>query len=169
MRTVKSLGLFVVNVNGTGLRQITSIGGWPADWSPQRNEIVFSQHATPDARSSIWVVQADGSGLREVHVQAQPACGGAFSDPGSQGCFDPNWSPDGTKVVFSEAPPPISTATSASSTQTEPASSRSRTARAPKSPTGARIRWSGRQGLAGAACAGGPSVSRARPLVLLSW
>jgi TolB protein len=95
-----SLGLFVVNVEGTGLKQITTVGSSP-DWSPQGNEIVFSQRATPDARGSIWVVHADGSGLHEVDVQAQPACGGAFSDPGSQGCFQPSWSPDGTKIVFS--------------------------------------------------------------------
>ena len=95
-----SLGLFVVNVNGTGLKQITTAGQSP-DWSPQGNEIVLSQRATPDARSSIWVVHADGSGLREIHVQAQPACGGTFSDPSSQGCFEPSWSPDGTKIVFS--------------------------------------------------------------------
>lgn len=42
------------------------------DWSPQGNEIVFSQHVTPDARSSIWVVHSDGSGLHEIAVQAQP-------------------------------------------------------------------------------------------------
>jgi len=96
----ESLGLFVVNLNGTGLRQITTAGSWP-DWTPQRNEIVFSKQATANARSSIWVVHADGSGLHEVHVQAEPACGGAFSDSASQGCFQPSWSPDGTKIVFS--------------------------------------------------------------------
>ena len=33
-------------------------------------------------------------------MQAQPACGGAYADPGSQGCFAPRWSPDGKKIVF---------------------------------------------------------------------
>jgi Tol biopolymer transport system component len=103
-----TLGLFVVKVNGSGLKQITSAG--PAlssqgDWSPQGNEIVFSQRVTPDVRSSIWVVHADGTGLHEVHVQAQPACGGAFSDPGSQSCFGPRWSPDGKKIVFARGIP----------------------------------------------------------------
>jgi TolB protein len=98
-----SVGLFVTNVNKTGLRQITPTGtlfSSGGDWSPQGNEIVFSEHVTSDVRSSIWVVHADGTGLHEISVQGQPACGGAFSDPSSVGCFDPSWSPDGKKIVF---------------------------------------------------------------------
>ncbi len=40
----------------------------------------------------------DGSGLRQLPVT--PACGGVFSDPRSVSCFEPGWSPDGTKIVF---------------------------------------------------------------------
>jgi TolB protein len=99
-----SVGLYVVRLSDNRLRQITPartlVGESGGDWSPQGNEIVFPQRVTPDARSSLWVVHSDGSGLHEIAVQAQPACGGASSDPSSQGCFQPRWSPDGKKIVF---------------------------------------------------------------------
>jgi len=100
------IALFVVKIDGAGLRQITptrtifSGGGGGNDWSPQGNEIVFSQRVTPDVRSSLWVVNADGSGLHEIHLQGQPPCGGPISDPTARGCFEPRWSPDGKKIVF---------------------------------------------------------------------
>jgi Tol biopolymer transport system component len=95
-------GLFTVKVDGGKLRQITPDGMQfnfcNGSWSPQGNEIVLSAH-TPDFdfHSSIWVVHEDGSGLRELPVAG---CGGPNSDPAAFGCFNPSWSPDGTKVVF---------------------------------------------------------------------
>jgi Tol biopolymer transport system component len=99
----RSLGLFVVNINGTGLKQITPAGldfSSKGSWSPQGNEIVFSYHVTPDVHSSIWVVHANGTGLHEIHVQPASACGGANADPDALGCNSPVWSPDGTKIAF---------------------------------------------------------------------
>lgn len=95
--------LFVVNANGKGLKQITPTGTIftsQGSWSPQGNEIIFSEHATPDSYSSIWVVHADGSGLHEIHVQGA-ACGGLGSDPNAISCARPSWSPDGKQFVFS--------------------------------------------------------------------
>ena len=98
-------GVFVVNVNGTGLKRILPAGaraGLALDWSPQGNDIVFSRRVTPDVHSSLWIVHADGSGLREVNVQPSTACGGANADPAADGCFGPAWSPDGSKIVFAK-------------------------------------------------------------------
>jgi Tol biopolymer transport system component len=51
-----------------------------------------------DHRLAIWVVKANGKDLHKLPIS--PACGGAFSDPKSISCFQPGWSPDGTKIVF---------------------------------------------------------------------
>jgi Tol biopolymer transport system component len=99
-------GLFIVNVNGTGLKRIlpagTPITCCTASWSPQGNDIVLSMRVTPDVHSSIWVVHSDGSGLRRVDVQPVSACGGLNADQSADGCFNPDWSPDGTKIVFAK-------------------------------------------------------------------
>ena len=99
-------GVFVVSVNGTGLKQIvpptTQVNCCTFDWSPQGNDIAFSRHATPDVHSSLWVVHSDGTGLRPVNVQPASACGGANADPSADGCLEPSWSPDGTKLAFTK-------------------------------------------------------------------
>src|SRR5439155_838363 len=65
-------GVFVVNVNGTGLKRIlpptVSANCCTFSWSPQGNEIAFSRHVTPDVHSSLWVMHSDGSGLRPLTV-----------------------------------------------------------------------------------------------------
>jgi TolB protein len=98
-----SLGLFVVHTDGTHLRRIAPSGVTccaGGDWSPTGNDIVFSRHVTPDVHSSIWIVHADGSNLREVPVKPTADCGGANDDAAAVGCFDPRWSPDGSRIVF---------------------------------------------------------------------
>jgi Tol biopolymer transport system component len=100
----KGVGLFVVDADGTGLKRITPAGTLLTDavsgnWSPQGNEILFSRHRTADVHSSLWGIRADGTGLRQIQVQGL-ACGGRDDDPNGISCFDPRWSPDGTKIVF---------------------------------------------------------------------
>jgi TolB protein len=97
------VGLYVTKLNGSGLRQITPRGMIVDDffggsWSPSGNKILFASRSAADHRLAIWIVNADGSGLHPLPIT--PACGGAFSDPRSTSCFQPGWSPDGTKIVF---------------------------------------------------------------------
>jgi Tol biopolymer transport system component len=98
-----SQALYTVNVDGTGLTQIAPLSTSLTDfqcgsWSPQCNQILFAARAAAGQRRSIWEMNSDGSGLRQVPIT--PACGGAVSDPTSRSCQDPGWSPDGTKIVL---------------------------------------------------------------------
>lgn len=77
--------LFVVNIDGTGLRQITP-GGFCDDdgsWSPGGTEIAFEH------RGSIFTVHPDGTGLAKM-----PLATGSRAFAG-----DVSWSPDG-KIAF---------------------------------------------------------------------
>ena len=97
------VGIFTVRINGSSLKQLTPVGmlvdqGFGGSWSPSGNRILFVARTDPNHRRAIWIVNSDGSGLHQLPIA--PSCGGLFSDPKSVGCFDPGWSPDGSKIVF---------------------------------------------------------------------
>ena len=101
---LNSAGMFVVKTKGGQLRQILPASviispGVQADWSPQGNEIIFQRRVTLGVGGSIWVIHADGSGLREIHISGL-RCGASVSDPSGVGCHEPRWSPDGKKIIF---------------------------------------------------------------------
>jgi Tol biopolymer transport system component len=76
--------IFVINVDGSGLTQLTHPGGGAdlyADFSPDGTKIVF--YHTFAGESSIWTMNADGSNQVEIlsgDISSHPA-----------------WSPDGTR------------------------------------------------------------------------
>ncbi len=79
--------IYVVNADGTGLRQLTST---PARnlhprWSPDGREILFVSDRKDGEQ--VWVIPADGGESRQVT---------AFSS----GAGDPIWSGDGKRIVF---------------------------------------------------------------------
>ncbi len=85
--------LFVENADGTGAHQITRFGlanshdNGVARWSPDGSSILFAS-----AHGVLYVIHPDGEGLRKIRLQT----GDGFSF-----AFTPDWSPDGTRMVFS--------------------------------------------------------------------
>jgi Tol biopolymer transport system component len=87
-----NMELFIVNVDGTGLRQITDLGNanWAPYFHPSGEKIVFSSNHNSQRGFpfNIFMINVDGTGLEQV----------TFDDT-----FDsfPMFSPDGEKIVFS--------------------------------------------------------------------
>ncbi len=59
-----SCGIFVVQPDGGGFRQVTSDAGGKASWAPGGNKIVYSSDV--DGDPEIWIVNLDGSGMKQL-------------------------------------------------------------------------------------------------------
>jgi len=77
------LAIFVVNPDGTGLRNLTPDGAGESDpvWSPDGRKILFSKSG------DLYVMDAAGSGRVKLA-------------DGDQGIFEHRWSPDGRMIAF---------------------------------------------------------------------
>ena len=83
-------GIYTVNPDGSGLHQLNRSQGSteaaPA-WSPDRRRIAF-QRSTQRLGYAIWVMNADGTGQRQLAADGNT----------------PAWSPDSRRIVFSSGP-----------------------------------------------------------------
>jgi eukaryotic-like serine/threonine-protein kinase len=89
--------LYLINADRTNLTQLTNIdkGACQPSWSPDGKQLVFISPClgrgdifeTIYNESSLYMINADGTGLKEL----TPA-------PGSD--FEPAWSPDGKQIAF---------------------------------------------------------------------
>ena len=90
------VALFVENLDGTGLRQITPYllaDRASAKWSPDGKEIIVSTRNGIAAmlKGGLFIVYPDGSGLTPINLQVGTQKYSAFSL---------QWSPDGTRIIF---------------------------------------------------------------------
>ncbi len=86
----KQEDIFVVNKDGTGLRQLTSdphADRFPR-WSPDGLSIAF--YSDRGGRYEVWLINADGTNLRQL-----------TSTSGASTVY-PIWSPDGSRIVFKQ-------------------------------------------------------------------
>jgi serine/threonine protein kinase/Tol biopolymer transport system component len=89
--------LYLINADGTALTQLTIMdrGACQPSWSPDGSQLVFISpclgrgdfYETIYNESSLYIINADGTGLKQL----TPA-------PGSD--FEPAWSPDGEQIAF---------------------------------------------------------------------
>jgi len=101
------LDIYTMNVDGTDIRRLTNTPGYDGGpwWSPDGTQIIYrANHPTEEkdlkdyrdllalrlvrpSKVELWVMNADGSGRRQVtHL------GGAN--------FGPSWTPDGKAIIF---------------------------------------------------------------------
>jgi Tol biopolymer transport system component len=89
---VASLGIYVMNADGSDVGMLLDSSAHEADIDWRGEQIVF----TRDSR--IWIMQSDGSGVRQV---TNPPRAGEWGNANLPfGDYDPRLSPDGTHIVF---------------------------------------------------------------------
>ena len=95
-------GIYTIrSSDGGGLTRMTSDPEATISQATTRPKVSASyRRVSVEMRNSLWVVHSDGSGLHEIRIQSEPACGGPIADPTSRGCIHPRWSPDGKKIIL---------------------------------------------------------------------
>jgi TolB protein len=95
------VGVGVVTVDSLGGNQqlVVRMSASAPRWSPDGRRLAFAATSAAGGGSRIYVVASDGSGLRAL-----------TSPPRGANDSDPDWSPDGTHIVFDRrTPSPIVT------------------------------------------------------------
>src|SRR5205823_1993716 len=82
--------IYKVRADGSELTQLTDGTGDDREpnWSPAGDLIVFQSHARTPGDIDLWVMNSDGTGIRDL-----------TQSPASEDT-DASWSPDGTRVLY---------------------------------------------------------------------
>ena len=100
-RRVGEDDLFVVGLDGTGLRNLTGDGGagqeYEPDWSPDGTRIAYQRDESA-GQASIYVIPAAGGSPANLTPErpTPPTCETSHYDRSSE----PVWSPDGSRIAF---------------------------------------------------------------------
>ncbi len=81
--------IYVMNADGSGVRQLTSGSAFDSDpsFSPDGERVVFDRRTGGSGSSRIYAVGVDGSGLHQL-------------TDGSSGAWDPVFTPNGRRIVY---------------------------------------------------------------------
>ena len=81
--------IHIANADGSGSYRLPGSPTflWAVDWSPDGTRFVYSN------ATEIFVINADGTGKQQLTTVQQ-------TQNGSTADYDPRWSPDGTKILF---------------------------------------------------------------------
>jgi dipeptidyl aminopeptidase/acylaminoacyl peptidase len=86
----KNFGLFLIDLNGDWAQrvQLTAQKVEHASWSPDGNKIAYNVYNKDKSFSSIWVMNADGTGKTQLTTSEDGFCAG------------PSFGYDGSKIVY---------------------------------------------------------------------
>jgi len=86
----KKYEIFSINSKGGGRKQLTNLGGTilSAVWSPMGDKIVFNFRKDQSETMQLYTMNPDGTDITKISTNSESSY------------YDPNWSPDGRKIVF---------------------------------------------------------------------